>query len=195
MKKRADTGNDASLVTNSIIVLVMVIVGFGWYLSTRLKTPQPDPVPAVNYTFDVLSNPLPTPVPGVTETFTGTVAALITKGQSMECDVASVPSDTDAISGKLWTFSATGRSNLSVPIGRGMAVVANSVHSGNIAYSWFDMTGKVLGYRIDLTASASAAPTQKRQIVDVLVRDLTFTCTAWTPDQRVLTLPPNVDFH
>lgn len=196
MKKRASEKNDPTLVTNSIIILFMIIVGIGWYLSTLLKPPQPDTPPVKQNLFNTApKKSLPTPVAGVTERFTGTMAALIAKGQSMECEVASGPSGAGGITGKLWTFSAVGRSNITVPLGGGASVIANTVFDGDAVYSWYDMTGNVLGYRIDPSASASSYPKQKHQIATVLAQNLTFTCKAWTPDPRVLTLPPNVNFN
>ncbi len=179
------------------IVILVVLVGFGWYFWGDTATGMPfgnsTSTPSGQNATSTLSGNTSATSTAATSTGTGSVRSLFTRGGNYTCSFESAD-PLKKISGTAFVEGTKMRTTVRMQeTGSDRVVESNFVRTGTQTYLW--TTGGTQGVRITVAANAPLSlPNSGGISLDENGLNINWNCHPWIPKQEEFALPTTVTF-
>lgn len=170
-----------------IVIAVIVLALLGFVAVSMSKTTKQAPAQTMQV--------VPTPTQAVTATgnVKGTIKSLMTAGKSEVCSYTNAVNGSN-INGKLYVADGKMRGDFTVVNTAKNETVSSHmiVNDGQNMYAWTDLSAR--GMKMSLASATAASTTTTSSSPDVN-QEVQFSCSGWTPDTSMFTVPTNVTFY
>jgi len=176
-----------NVVIAIVAVLVLAVVGvFAYKMSKKTMTAAPA---------QVMQVATPTTAPVTSGNVRGTIKSLMTAGKSEVCSYTNQVNGAN-ITGKIYVADSKMRGDFTV-VNTAKNETVNShmiINDGQTMYAWTDLSAR--GMKMSLASAASVTPAAGANSNSPDVnQEVQFTCSGWTTDASMFTVPTNVTFY
>lgn len=129
---------------------------------------------------------------------TGSFAELLTRGQSLRCDIQVNDPEMGPTTGVTYIDGGAERMRSDVDMqADGMAVEASTIVKDDMMYTWSSGDMGEFAIKMTLSDDTSDAPTPDtaEQSAVSMDQDVEYTCAPWSVEESMFTLPSGVEFQ